>query len=68
MIEKFAISLAPLLFALVLLAGDSAANPLGVRLVGPVAGLMVFTGFIAFRSYALAPPDAPARRGGAGAP
>lgn len=68
MIEKFAISLAPLLFALVLLAGDSAANPLGVRLVGPVAGLMVFTGFIAFRSYALAPPDATARRGDAGAP
>ena len=66
MIEKFAISLGPLIFSIVLLAGDSAANPLGVRLVGPVAGLLVFAGFMAFRSYRLAPPDDPARPRAAG--
>ncbi len=59
MVEKFAISLAPLIFSLVLLAGDSAANPLGVRLVGPIAGLLVLAGYISFRSYELAPPDDP---------
>lgn len=57
MVEKFATSFAPLLFALVLLAGDSAADPLGVRLVGPIAGLLVLAGYLSFRSYNLSAPD-----------
>lgn len=57
-VEKAATALSPLLFAIVLLAGDSAANPLGVRLVGPAAGLLVLVGWLFFRGYTLA-PDAP---------
>ena len=33
----------------------AADNPLGVRLVGPVAGLSALLGFLAFRGYTL--PD-----------
>ncbi|MCC7363498.1 MAG: MFS transporter [Dehalococcoidia bacterium] len=51
--EKLAGSLSPLLFALVLLAGDSASNPLGIRLVGPVAGALVFVAYLSFRRYRL---------------
>ena len=53
LVEKLATALAPLLFALVLLAGDSAANPTGVRLVGPLAGVLVLVGYLAFRAYTL---------------
>ncbi len=53
-LEKFATALAPLLFALVLLAGDSVEDPLGIRLVGPVAGLLTLLAFISFRRYSLA--------------
>jgi Na+/melibiose symporter-like transporter len=62
MVEKMAGSLSPLIFALVLLAGDSAEDPLGVRLVGPVAGMLVLVAYFAFRSYSLT-PDIP-RHGG----
>lgn len=58
-VEKTATSLSPLLLALLLLAGRTADDPLGVRLVGPVAGLVVLLGWFAFRSYRL--PDEPAR-------
>ncbi len=54
-LEKMATALAPLLFALVLLAGDTADDPLGVRLVGPVAGGMALLAFLSFRRYSL--PD-----------
>jgi glycoside/pentoside/hexuronide:cation symporter, GPH family len=54
-VEKVATSVSPLLLSLLLLLGDSADNPLGVRLVGPVAGLIVLIGYFAFRSYDL--PD-----------
>jgi GPH family glycoside/pentoside/hexuronide:cation symporter len=54
-IERAAGSLAPLVLALILLLGDTAAHPLGVRLVGPVAGLMVLAGYVVFRLYDL--PD-----------
>lgn len=57
-VEKGATALTPLIFALVLLAGDSAVHPLGVRLVGPVAASLVFVGYLAFRGYTLQ-PDAP---------
>ncbi len=53
LLEKSASAFAPLLLAIVLLAGDSASDPLGVRLVGPVAGVLVFIGFLSFRGYTL---------------
>ncbi|MBE0611612.1 MAG: MFS transporter [Dehalococcoidia bacterium] len=59
MVEKAATALSPLIFAAILLAGDTSANPLGIRLVGPVAGVLVFIAFLSFRRYSLA-PDLPA--------
>ena len=53
LLEKSASAFSPLIFALVLLAGDSAENPLGIRLVGPVAGALVLIGWFSFRRYAL---------------
>jgi Na+/melibiose symporter-like transporter len=54
-VEKTATSVAPLLLALVLLLGDTAEDPLGLRLAGPLAGLIVFAGYLVFRRYEL--PD-----------
>ncbi len=54
--EKIAFSFFPLILAALLLLGSTADNPLGVRLVGPVAGLTAFIGFLTFRGYRL--PDA----------
>jgi GPH family glycoside/pentoside/hexuronide:cation symporter len=54
-VEKTAGSLAPLLLAGLLLLGNTADNPLGIRLVGPVAGLVVLLGYLPFRRYEL--PD-----------
>ena len=53
LVEKSASASAPLLFSLVLLAGDSAEHPLGIRLVGPVAGALLLLGWISFRRYRL---------------
>jgi Na+/melibiose symporter-like transporter len=53
-VEKSVGALAPFLLLLLLTLGKSAADPLGIRLVGPVAGLIVFAGFLAFRGYSLA--------------
>ncbi len=60
LVEKVATSLAPLAVALLLLAGRSAENPLGIRLVGPVAGLVVLAGYAVFRRYEL-PDEVPGR-------
>jgi glycoside/pentoside/hexuronide:cation symporter, GPH family len=54
-VEKTATSAAPLILTGLLLLGNTAADPLGIRLVGPVAGLLVFLGYLVFRSYKL--PD-----------
>ena len=51
--EKIGSSFAPLALALLLLLGDTADNPLGLRLVGPVAGIIAFMGFWLFRAYRL---------------
>ena len=53
-------SLAPLLLTSLLLLGDTADDPLGIRLAGPVAGLVVLAGWAIFRRYEL--PDEVALR------
>jgi Na+/melibiose symporter-like transporter len=52
-VEKLATAFSPLIFALVLLLGDSAEDPAGIRMVGPVAGALVLLGLAAFRRYSL---------------
>jgi Na+/melibiose symporter-like transporter len=62
-VEKIATSFAPLVVALILLLGNTADDPLGVRLVGPVAALLLLVGLWIFRGYDLdddAPAEAPA--------
>ncbi|GIU94693.1 MAG: sugar transporter [Gaiellaceae bacterium] len=54
-VEKTTSALAPLVLGILLELGRSADDPLGVRLAGPVAGLLVLAGFLAFRGYDL--PD-----------
>jgi GPH family glycoside/pentoside/hexuronide:cation symporter len=53
--EKVGSSFSALFVALVLLAGETTDDPLGIRLMGPVAGGIAFIGFWVFRSYRL--PD-----------
>jgi GPH family glycoside/pentoside/hexuronide:cation symporter len=54
-VEKTATAVSPLLLALLLQFGSTAEDPLGIRLVGPAAGLLVFVAWLLFRSYRL--PD-----------
>lgn len=54
-IEKWATSLFAPILALVLLLGETADNPLGIRMVGPVAGVAALVGYLCFRGYRL--PD-----------
>jgi GPH family glycoside/pentoside/hexuronide:cation symporter len=54
-LEKIASALFPLILALLLMLGSTADDPLGIRLVGPVAGFSALVGFLAFRGYRL--PD-----------
>lgn len=51
--EKAGSSFAPLLLAAILLLGDTQDDPLGIRLVGPVAGVIAAFGFLVFRHYRL---------------
>ena len=53
LIEKIGSSFSPLLLALVLLLGETTEDPLGLRVVGPVAGAIAFLGFWLFRGYRL---------------
>ncbi len=53
-VEKTATAVSPLLLAGLLSLGRTAADPLGVRLVGPVAGAIVLVGYLVFRFYDLA--------------
>jgi len=53
-VEQASTSLAPGLLAILLLLGDTHADQLGIRLVGPVAGLLVLIGYLVFRRYDLA--------------
>ena len=54
-VEKTASSLSPLVLSILLLLGHSEGDTLGIRLVGPVAALFVFAGYLTFRAYEL--PD-----------
>ena len=56
-INKLALALSSLIFGVILgVFGNTAANPLGIRLIGPVAGVAVALGLLIFaRGYAL--PD-----------
>jgi GPH family glycoside/pentoside/hexuronide:cation symporter len=54
-VEKWTGSLVFPLFAVLLLFGETTDNPLGIRLMGPIAGAMALLGFLSFRGYWL--PD-----------
>lgn len=54
-VEKTTTALAPLLLGGLLALGRTAEDPLGIRLVGPVAALLVLAGWVVFRGYTL--PD-----------
>ena len=54
-LEKIAGAAGPGLLYLLLLLGKTADDPLGIRLVGPVAGVLALTGYFVFRRYWL--PD-----------
>ena len=53
--EKVTYALPPLLLSLVLQLGDSAEDPLGIRLAPLVAGVLVLVGFVLWPRYRL--PD-----------
>jgi GPH family glycoside/pentoside/hexuronide:cation symporter len=53
MVEKTATSFGPLLLALLLVLGRSEGDTLGLRLVGPAAGLIVLVAWLVFRRYDL---------------
>ncbi|HET7035112.1 MAG TPA: MFS transporter [Thermomicrobiaceae bacterium] len=59
--DKLTGACAPLLLGLILLLGDSPGHLLGIRLVGPAAGLLVLAGYLALRAYEHAERGAPAR-------
>lgn len=54
-VEKTTSAFTPLLLALLLSLGKTADDPLGIRLVGPVAGAIVLLAWLSFRRYDL--PD-----------
>jgi GPH family glycoside/pentoside/hexuronide:cation symporter len=54
-VERTANSVAPLLIVLVRLLGDTRGHSVGVRLVGPLAGLILLAAYLIFQAYDL--PD-----------
>jgi GPH family glycoside/pentoside/hexuronide:cation symporter len=59
-VERTATAVALPAVLMLLLLGRTAEDPLGIRLVGPVAGLFVFVGYLTFRRYRL-PDEVPGR-------
>ncbi len=55
LIESLVVALHSLVLAGLLLLGGTSENPLGIRLVGPVVGVSILIGYLAFRRYTL--PD-----------
>lgn len=54
-VEKTTSALAPLLLGALLALGHTSDDPLGIRLVGPLAALLVLVAWLSFRGYDL--PD-----------
>lgn len=54
-VEGTSTSLAPAFLAGLLVLGDTAADPLGIRLVAPAAAILIFAGYLVFHRYGL--PD-----------
>ncbi len=54
-LEKMAGAAGPGILVALLLLGSTAEDPLGIRLVGPVAGILTLAGYVVFRRYWL--PD-----------
>jgi len=52
-VEKWTGSLMCPIFGVLLLFGETVDNPLGTRLMGPVAGVASMVGFLFFRGYRL---------------
>ena len=50
-VERTATSLAPLLIVLLRLLGDTRGHTLGVRLAGPLGGVLILAGALLFRRY-----------------
>lgn len=55
LIEKVTVAMHALILAGLLLIGGTEDNPIGIRLVGPVAGISILAGYLLFRGYTL--PD-----------
>jgi putative effector of murein hydrolase LrgA (UPF0299 family) len=53
--EKTVVALHAAILAGLLILGGTSEDPLGIRLVGPVAGLSILVAYIVFRGYTL--PD-----------
>jgi GPH family glycoside/pentoside/hexuronide:cation symporter len=64
-VSQLVTSLVPLMLGLLLLLGDSSRHQLGLRLAGPVGGVLVLLGYLVFRSYDL-PDEVAAAASGAG--
>jgi GPH family glycoside/pentoside/hexuronide:cation symporter len=58
-VEKTSTAITPLILISLLALGNSAADPLGIRLVGPVAGFLILAAYAVFRLYSL-PDEIPA--------
>jgi GPH family glycoside/pentoside/hexuronide:cation symporter len=58
-VEKTSTAATPLILISLLTLGNSADDPLGIRLVGPVAGLFILAAYVVFRFYRL-PDEIPA--------
>lgn len=54
-VQRTATAVAPLLIVLLRLLGDTRGHTLGVRLVGPIAGVILLAAYLIFRAYDL--PD-----------
>jgi GPH family glycoside/pentoside/hexuronide:cation symporter len=61
-VEKTTSALAPLVLGILLTLGSTTEDPLGIRLVGPVAAVLVLAAFLCFRGYDL-PDDVPGKLG-----
>ena len=59
-VQRTALAVAPLLVVLLRLLGDTRGHTLGVRLVGPLAGVLLLVAYLLFRAYDL-PDEVPDR-------